>query len=79
MSTDHILKYCYIFFWVIISDHVFLPTQSGAMENWGLIIYGERVVLWDEDWYGANNRASTGYFLSHEIAHFVRITSNNSS
>jgi aminopeptidase N len=53
-----------------IVDHVLMPNHGGAMENWGLIIYGERTVLWDEDWFGATERRGTGTIIAHELAHF---------
>ncbi|ELU05920.1 hypothetical protein CAPTEDRAFT_195048 [Capitella teleta] len=53
-----------------IVDHVVLPTHSGAMENWGLIIYGESSMLWNETWYSAHYRSTTAYIIGHELAHF---------
>ena len=48
-----------------------LPAHTGAMENWGLIIYGESRVLWDENWFDAEERLRTHAITAHELAHFV--------
>ncbi|ELU05921.1 hypothetical protein CAPTEDRAFT_195049 [Capitella teleta] len=53
-----------------IVNHVLLPSHGGAMENWGLIIYGESTVLWDENWYDATYRRGTASIIGHELAHF---------
>lgn len=54
-------------------DHVVLPSHSGAMENWGLVIYGEPFLLWHEDWFNAYERSETAYITAHELAHFVSV------
>ncbi|ELU05918.1 hypothetical protein CAPTEDRAFT_195046 [Capitella teleta] len=56
-----------------IVDHVVLPSHSGAMENWGLVIYGEPFLLWHEDWFNAYERSETAYITAHELAHFVSV------
>ncbi|ELU05917.1 hypothetical protein CAPTEDRAFT_195045 [Capitella teleta] len=53
-----------------IVNHVLLPSHGGAMENWGLIIYGESTVLWDENWYNSGTRRGTASIIAHELAHF---------
>jgi hypothetical protein len=47
------------------------------MENWGLILYGESTVLWDEDWYDATYRRGTASIIAHELAHFVNVSKHH--
>lgn len=55
-----------------MSDHIALPSRSGAMENWGLITYNEYYLLIDPE-----TSQATGYFdvacvIAHELAHQVQ-------
>ncbi|XP_068081869.1 uncharacterized protein [Anabrus simplex] len=47
-------------------DHVVIPTYSGAMENWGMIIYGEDVIV---NVLGVSLGAQSAFVIAHEIAH----------
>jgi hypothetical protein len=53
------------------SDHIFLPSKGGAMENWGLITYGEEYVLTDKQTAAASEYDSVGSIFAHELAHQV--------
>jgi len=52
------------------SDHVALPDfSSGAMENWGLITYRERVLLAYEGQTGQSALESIALVIAHETSH----------
>ena len=42
---------------------------AGAMENWGLITYRERLILLDEQLSGATAKESVTSVMAHELAH----------
>lgn len=51
-------------------DMVALPDfVSGAMENWGLLTYKERNVLYDEELSTTASQQSVINIISHEITH----------
>lgn len=51
-------------------DMVALPDfVSGAMENWGLLTYKERNLLYDHDLSTTASKQSIVNVISHEIAH----------
>lgn len=43
----------------------------GAMENWGLIIYKERYLLWEKSVSSEANKLTVSNIISHELAHQV--------
>ena len=45
------------------------PFGPGAMENWGLITFGESGLLFDEENSGAMHKQSIIKVMAHEIAH----------
>ena len=52
------------------ADHVALPDfSSGAMENWGLITYRERVLLAYSDQTGQSTRETIALVIAHETSH----------
>ena len=52
------------------SDQTGIPTfRSGAMENWGLITYRERLLLLDEERSGATDKEAVTDVMAHELAH----------
>lgn len=52
------------------ADHVALPDfSSGAMENWGLITYRERVLLAYADQTGQSARETIALVIAHETSH----------
>lgn len=52
------------------ADHVALPDfSSGAMENWGLITYRERVLLAYGDNTGQSTREQIALVVAHETSH----------
>jgi len=52
------------------ADHVALPDfSSGAMENWGLITYRERVLLAYENETGQSALESIALVIAHETSH----------
>ena len=42
---------------------------AGAMENWGLITYRERLLLLDEERSGATDKEAVTDVMAHELAH----------
>ncbi|XP_071514305.1 aminopeptidase Ey-like [Panulirus ornatus] len=50
-------------------DSIAVPESIGGMENWGLITYGESLLLYEEGVSAAANKQRVGFFLSHELAH----------
>ncbi|XP_031550054.1 glutamyl aminopeptidase-like, partial [Actinia tenebrosa] len=51
-------------------DHVAVPQfGTAAMENWGLIIYGEEVLLWDSKESTERDKMTVTTLMAHEIAH----------
>ena len=56
------------------SVHVAVPDFSaGAMENWGLIIYRETALLYDDTISSAAYRQRVAAVISHELAHQVLV------
>ncbi|KXJ20434.1 Endoplasmic reticulum aminopeptidase 1 [Exaiptasia diaphana] len=52
------------------ADMIALPDFGpGAMENWGLITYRERYLLWEASVSSEWNKVTTSNIISHEIAH----------
>jgi aminopeptidase N len=50
-------------------DMIAIPDFSaGAMENWGLITYRERLILCDDD-VSIRSKVSIAYVICHELAH----------
>lgn len=49
---------------------------AGAMENWGLIIYRERSMLYEEGVSSENNLQYVNTVIAHELAHMVHIISS---
>ena len=45
---------------------------AGAMENWGLVIYREVYLLYDEAVSSVYNKYSVVQVIAHELAHQVR-------
>ncbi|VDD92199.1 unnamed protein product [Enterobius vermicularis] len=51
-------------------DLVALPDfAAGAMENWGLITYRERALLYDEKLYTPYNKVRVALVIAHELSH----------
>uniref|UniRef100_A0A0R3RW20 Aminopeptidase n=1 Tax=Elaeophora elaphi TaxID=1147741 RepID=A0A0R3RW20_9BILA len=42
---------------------------AGAMENWGLITYREKYLLYDERLYAPSQKVSVALVVAHELAH----------
>ncbi len=45
--------------------------SAGAMENWGLIVYRERVLLFDPKIYTPTEKRMVAMTVTHELAHQV--------
>lgn len=54
-----------------VSDHIALPSKGGAMENWGLITYGEPVLCVDPETSAASGKLTVASIIAHELAHQV--------
>jgi len=54
-------------------DHIAFPNKGGAMENWGLITYGEPYFAFDEELSSAYGKQTIGSIQSHEMGHLVTI------
>ncbi|XP_072020377.1 aminopeptidase N-like [Amphiura filiformis] len=51
-------------------DMVAIPDfAAGAMENWGLILYRENLMLYDPKVNSASNKNSVADVIAHEVAH----------
>lgn len=51
-------------------DHVVVPEFiSGAMENWGLIVYRPTKILFDERTSDNRVKLKAAYVIAHELAH----------
>lgn len=44
---------------------------AGAMENWGLITYREKFLLYDEKLYAPSQKVRVALVVAHELAHQV--------
>jgi aminopeptidase N len=56
---------------LVFTDHIALPSKGGAMENWGLITYGESVICIDPETSAAAGKFGTASVIAHELAHQV--------
>ena len=53
-------------------DMIAIPDfAAGAMENWGLITYRARALLYKEDASSISNKFYVASVVSHELAHQV--------
>jgi aminopeptidase N len=43
--------------------------NAGAMENWGLVLYRERYLLYEPDRDPLSNKRAISLIISHELAH----------
>lgn len=77
-SSNKRLFFSRKFFTIAFSstDLVALPDfAAGAMENWGLITYRERALLYDEKLYTPYNKVRVALVIAHELSHQVRLFS----
>jgi aminopeptidase N len=59
-------------------DHIALPSKRGAMENWGLITYGEDYLCLNPSTTGSSQRLNVASIIAHELAHQVSLYLANS-
>ncbi|OQV13304.1 putative Endoplasmic reticulum aminopeptidase 1 [Hypsibius exemplaris] len=52
-------------------DMAALPDKSGAMENWGLVLYGESYLMYQEKVSTADSKRGDASITGHELAHMV--------
>lgn len=50
-------------------DHIAIPEQGWAMENWGLITYAESMLCVDKTVSGAGAIVSSATVVAHEVSH----------
>ena len=63
---------------LVLTVHIAVPDfAAGAMENWGLIIYRETALLYDEEASSATYRQRVAVVISHELAHQVLVATLN--
>lgn len=60
----------------LLSDLVAAPDKNGAMENWGLVLYREDVMLFDPAKDSATEQKTRATVIGHEIAHQVASDEN---
>lgn len=51
------------------TDHIALPSKGGAMENWGLITYGEESIAINPKTTAATGKLNVASIIAHELAH----------
>ena len=54
-------------------DHIAMPSKRGAMEDWGLISYGETSLTFDPQNDSLGQKIRVLSVISHEVAHQVSI------
>ena len=58
---------------VFAAAHAAVPDfAAGAMENWGLMLYRETALLYDEMTSSASNKQRVAVVVSHELSHLVK-------
>ena len=55
----------------VLLDHIALPSKGGAMENWGLITYGESSLCVNQNKSAVTGKMNTVAIVAHELAHQV--------
>ncbi len=50
-------------------DLIAIPGKQGAMENWGLVTFGDKYLLVDEEVTSAASYRTAGSVIVHELAH----------
>ncbi|GAA5178554.1 M1 family metallopeptidase [Niveibacterium umoris] len=72
-ATHQILDYYYAYFGTRYPlpklDQIAVPGMRGAMENWGLITYGEELLVVDALKAGVRQKQNATTTIAHEIAH----------
>ncbi|XP_028401179.1 glutamyl aminopeptidase-like [Dendronephthya gigantea] len=67
---DHFEKYFNISYPLPKADMIAIPDfEAGAMENWGLIIYRETVMLFKEGYSSEKNKEGIAKTIAHELGH----------
>ena len=68
--SDYYEEYFDVKFPLPKQDMIALPDFAlGAMENWGLIIYQEKSLLYEEGVSSLMNKESVAVVMAHELAH----------
>ena len=58
--------------YIAVSAHAAVPDfGAGAMENWGLAIYREALLLYESGTTSVNDQIYIVIVLAHEISHMV--------
>jgi len=57
----------------IFADHIAIPGKGGAMENWGLITFGESTLMYNNTTNYVDESRLLASTLAHEVAHFVSL------
>jgi len=46
--------------------------SSGAMENWGLVLFREDLIIFDEKIASTSEKQELAETMAHELAHFCK-------
>ena len=72
IAADVISHYCRYFdmpYPLPKEDHIAIPGKGGAMENWGLITYGNTALLWDPATDNVAQLQRVAVVIAHELGH----------
>lgn len=69
LITKALEEYLQIDYTMAKMDQVAIPDKGGAMENWGLVLYGEEYLLIHESSATTRQIELVGITISHELAH----------
>lgn len=69
LITKALEEYLQVDYTMAKMDQVAIPDKGGAMENWGLVLYGEEYLLIHESSATTRQIELVGVTISHELAH----------
>lgn len=57
---------------ILTTDMVAVPNYIGGMENWGLIVFAEKLLLYEHSISSEKDKQFAAMVIGHEISHQVR-------